>query len=140
MSKNPASISTNPKYLRYNHPLRSKLIWCLIFSIVLSIQLAIVHYLLHQKFSLFAFSIFMSWMIVLSYVTFILLRCVFCPLVQIYRNEIIISRFKRIYIPMDDIVEMKFHDSKIELSYRDNGLVRVLNLTIKPLAKAPISD
>lgn len=61
---------------------------------------------------------------------FYLLRFSFCPILQIYKNEIIISRFSRMSIPLALINRLSVKRGMVEIAYRREGQLRTASVPV----------
>ncbi len=76
-------------------------------------------------------SFFLSSLV--SFLFYQFLRVNLCPVLQIYKNEIIISEFKKFAVPVSSISELRIQGPKVHLSFLENGVVRKIELLILPM-------
>lgn len=75
----------------------------------------------------FSMSLFLMTLMVLilgSWFTFYFLRFHLCPVLQMYKESVIISRFQRKSISVKDIQLFSIERNKVKIQYVDNGKVK----------------
>ena len=122
-------------YLKFKSPYKFNLIWTISFTVILIIESIMAYSLLMDKFNPLIYVSFTVGGCVLSFVTFHFLRSLFCPYVQIYDEEIIISAINRVQIPMSKIEFFRqVEGSSLEIKFENKmGKKRLLKLLVNPI-------
>lgn len=78
----------------------------------------------NKPFSLSLFLVFFMYTPIFAYLVFYFLRSNLCPILQVYKNEIIVSTFWRKTIQLKNIEEMKYVTSGLQISFLEYGKKR----------------
>lgn len=78
---------------------------------------------------MFFTSFFMSF--ILGFFLFHFLRLNLCPIIQIYKNELIISQYRRFVIKLQDIKKFRAFENMVELSFSKDGQNKSLTFNVK---------
>lgn len=119
-------------YLSFKSSVKDRLASGLVFSVSIYILFIIVMNQIGRPLSLTLFFTTLLLLFISGFFAFFFLKLNICPILQIYRHEIIVSRFKRIKIPTAVIHSLKLHHGKAEIIYSLNELtISIIPLRLK---------
>ncbi len=117
-------------YIKYYSGLKTKMIWGFSFLFASIIQGIPFFFQVGNRFSMELFIVMFSLMPLWCLMFYRFFKSLFTPLIQVYKTEIILSRFQREVIPLPAIQDLHLIQDRIHLSYLKKGKLQSLDLDI----------